>query len=147
MKVYLLQDVKGSGKKGDIVNVSDGYARNFLFPKNFAVEATAQVLSEKKSKDESKAYHHEQEVLAAKKIAERLTGKSIELKAKSGSDGKFFGSITAKEIAQAVKTTYSVSVDKRKIDAPEIKSFGEFEFKLKIMAGIIAIMKVIVTEI
>ena len=99
MKVYLLQDVKSKGKKGDIINVSDGYARNFLFPKKMAVEVNAKVLSEKKTKDESLAYHKEQELLAANEIAERLKGKFVELKAKSGADGRLFGSITAKEIA------------------------------------------------
>lgn len=146
MKVYLLQDVKSKGKKGDIINVSDGYARNFLFPKKVAVEVNAQVLSEKKTKDESVAYHKEQELLAAKKIASRLEGQSVELKAKAGNDGRLFGSITAKEIANAVKVKYNVSVDKRKIEAPEIKAFGKFDFKVKIVTGVIANMIVSVVE-
>lgn len=146
MKVYLLQDVKSKGKKGDIINVSDGYARNFLFPKKVAVEVNAQVLSEKKTKDESVAYHKEQELLAAKKVASRLEGQSVELKAKAGNDGRLFGSITAKEIANAVKVKYNVSVDKRKIEAPEIKAFGKFDFKVKIVTGVIANMIVSVVE-
>ena len=146
MKVYLLQDVKGKGKKGDVVNVSDGYARNFLFPKKVAVEANASVLSEKKSKDEARAYHNEQEFLAAKKIAKHLEGKSIELKVKSGADGKIFGSVTSKEIAGAVRVKYSVDVDRRKIEMPEVKSFGNFEFKVKIMPGVVAKMKLLVSE-
>ena len=146
MKVYLLQDVKGKGKKGDVVNVSDGYARNFLFPKKVAIEANASVLSEKKSKDESRAYHKEQEFLAAKRIAKHLEGKSIELEVKSGADGKIFGAVTSKEIAGAVRVKYSVDVDKRKIEMPEVKSFGNFEFKVKIMSGVVAKMKLLVTE-
>lgn len=146
MKVYLLQDVKSKGKKGDIVNVSDGYARNFLFPKKLAVEVNAKVLSEKKTKDEAVAYHKEQELLAAKKVANRLEGESVELKAKAGTDGRLFGSITAKEIANAVKVKYNVSVDKRKIEAPEIKAFGKFGFKVKIMTGVVANMIVSVVE-
>ena len=146
MKVYLLQDVKSKGKKGDIINVSDGYARNFLFPQKKAVEVNAKVLSEKKTKDESVAYHKEQELLAAKKGASRLEGQYVELKAKAGTDGRLFGSITAKEIANAVKIKYSVSVDKRKIEAPEIKSFGKFDFKVKIMTGVVANMIVSVVE-
>ena len=146
MKVYLLQDVKGKGKKGDVVNVSDGYARNFLFPKKVAVEANASVLSEKKSKDEAKAYRKEQELLAAKKIAKHLDGKSIELEVKSGADGKIFGSVTSKEIAGAVRVKYSVDVDRRKIEMPQVKSFGNFEFKVKIMPGVVAKMKLLVAE-
>ena len=146
MKVYLLQDVKGKGKKGDIVSVSDGYARNFLFPKKVAVEADAKILSEKKSKDEAAAYHKEQEFLAAKKVAKRLEGKSIELKVKSGAQGRIFGSVTSKEIAAAVRVKYSVDVDRRKIEIPEIKSFGSFEFRVKIMAGVVAKMNVLVVE-
>ena len=146
MKVYLLQDVKSKGKKGDIINVSDGYARNFLFPQKMAVEVNAKVLSEKKTKDESVAYHKEQELLAAKKVASRLEGKSVELKAKAGNEGRLFGSITAKEIANAVKVKYNVSVDKRKIEVPEIKAFGKFDFKVKIMTGVIANMIASVVE-
>ena len=125
MKVYLLQDVKSKGKKGDIINVSDGYARNFLFPKKMAVEVNAKVLSEKKTKDESVAYHKEQELLAAKEIAERLEGKLVELKAKAGADGRLFGSITAKEIASAVNMKYNVNIDKRKIESSQIKTLPE----------------------
>ncbi len=146
MKVYLLKDVKSKGKKGDIINVSDGYARNFLFPQKMAVEVNAKVLSEKKTKDESVAYHKEQELLAAKKVASRLEGQSVELKAKAGNDGRLFGSITAKEIANAVKVKYNVSVDKRKIEAPEIKAFGKFDFKVKIMTGVIANMIASIVE-
>lgn len=146
MKVYLLQDVKSKGKKGDIINVSDGYARNFLFPKKMAVEVNAKVLSEKKTKDESVAYHKEQELLAAKKVAGRLEGQFVELKAKAGADGRLFGSITAKEIANAVKVKYNVNIDKRKIEAPEIKAFGKFDFKIKIMTGVVANMIVSVEE-
>lgn len=146
MKVYLLQDVKSKGKKGDIINVSDGYARNFLFPKKMAVEVNAKVLSEKKTKDESLAYHKEQELLAAKRIAERLEGKLVELKAKAGADGRLFGSITAKEIASAVNMKYNVNIDKRKIEASQIKTFGNFDFKVKIMTGVIANMVVSVVE-
>ncbi len=146
MKVYLLQDVKSKGKKGDIINVSDGYARNFLFPKKMAVEVNAKVLSEKKTKDESLAYHKEQELLAANEIAERLKGKFVELKAKSGADGRLFGSITAKEIANAVNMQYNVNIDKRKIEAPQIKTFGKFDFKVKIMTGVTANMIVSVVE-
>lgn len=146
MKVYLLQDVKSKGKKGDIINVSDGYARNFLFPKKMAVEVNAKILSEKKTKDESLAYHKEQELLAASNIAERLEGKHVELKAKAGADGRLFGSITAKEIASEVNIKYNVNIDKRKIEAPQIKTFGKFDFKVKIMTGVIANMVVSVVE-
>lgn len=146
MKVILLQDVKGSGKKGEIINVSDGYARNFLLPKNLAAQATSHVINEKKAKDESAAYHHEQEVLAAKKTAERISGQTITIYAKAGVGGRLFGSVTAKEIANEVKKKYSLSVDKRKISIGEVKAFGGYDFDVKLMPGVITTMKLMVEE-
>ncbi len=146
MKVILTENVKGTGKKGDLVTVSDGYARNFLFPKKFAVEATAQAMNEKRAKDESAAYHHEQEVLAAKKTAQKLSGKQVTVYASAGENGKLFGSVTAKEIAQEVRACYSVDVEKRKISVGEIKTFGEYEFEVKLLPGVTAKMKLVVAD-
>lgn len=146
MKVILLADVKGSGKKGDMLEVSDGYARNFLLKKNLAVEATKQAVAEKTAKDEAAAYHHEQAVLQAKKTAERLKGQAVTLEAKAGTGGKLFGSITAKEIAQVVREKYSVDVEKRKISVGEVKAFGEYSFEVRLMAGVTTTMKLIVSE-
>lgn len=146
MKIYLLEDVKGKGKKGDIVEVSDGYGRNFLIPKKLGKLVDAEVLSEKKSKDDAAVFHREQEILHAKKVAKVLDGGTVEIKAKAGANGKLFGSITSKEVATAIKNLFNVDVDKKKIDLPEIKQFGTFNFVVKIYHEILANMKVFVTE-
>ncbi len=146
MKIYLLEDVKGKGKKGDIIEVSDGYGRNFLIPKKLGKLVDAEVLSEKKSKDDAAVFHREQEILHAKEVAKILDGKTVEIKAKAGANGKLFGSITSKEVAAALKNLFDVDVDKKKIDLPEIKQFGTFNFVVKIYPKIVANMKVFVIE-
>lgn len=144
MKVILLQDVKGHGKSGDLCNVSDGYARNFLFPKNLAVEANSAALSEKKSKEESALHHKNEEIAAAKALAEKLNGKSVTLKAKAGNGGKLFGSVTSKEIAAEIKNTLGVEIDRKKMSVADIKNFGEYTAEIKLYTGIAAKVNVIV---
>ena len=135
MKVVLLADVKGSGKKGELVNVSDGYARNFLFPKKLAKEANAQALNELKNAEDAQA------------SADKINGKSVSILAKAGQGGKLFGSVTAKEIAEAIKKQYGVDVDKRKIDTKgDMKAFGTYECEVKLYSGITATVKAVVTE-
>ena len=147
MKVVLLADVKGSGKKGELVNVSDGYARNFLFPKKLAKEANAQALNELKNAEESKAFKIKQETQAAQASADKINGKSVSILAKAGQGGKLFGSVTAKEIAEAIKKQYGVDVDKRKIDTKgDMKAFGTYECEVKLYSGITATVKAVVTE-
>ena len=147
MKVVLLADVKGSGKKGELVNVSDGYARNFLFPKKLAKEANAQALNELKNAEESKAFKIKQETEAAQASADKINGKSVSILAKAGQGGKLFGSVTAKEIAEAIKKQYGVDVDKRKIDTKgDMKEFGTYECEVKLYSGITATVKAVVTE-
>ena len=147
MKVVLLADVKGSGKKGELVNVSDGYARNFLFPKKLAKEANAQALNELKNAEESKAFKIKQETGAAQASADKINGKSVSILAKAGQGGKLFGSVTAKEIAEAIKKQYGVDVDKRKIDTKgDMKAFGTYECEVKLYSGITATVKAVVTE-
>ena len=147
MKVVLLADVKGSGKKGELVNVSDGYARNFLFPKKLAKEANAQALNELKNAEESKAFKIKQETEAAQASADKINGKSVSILAKAGQGGKLFGSVTAKEIAEAIKKQYGVDVDKRKIDTKgDMKAFGTYECEVKLYSGITASVKAVVTE-
>ena len=147
MKVVLLADVKGSGKKGELVNVSDGYARNFLFPKKLAKEATAQALNELKNAEESKAFKIKQETEAAQASADKINGKSVSILAKAGQGGKLFGSVTAKEIAEGIKKQYGVDVDKRKIDTKgDMKAFGTYECEVKLYSGITATVKAVVTE-
>ena len=108
MKVILLQDVKGSGKKGDLVNVADGYARNFLLAKGHAMEATAGAINNKKTQDAAKAHHAQMELDNAKAEKERLDGKTVHVTAKAGNGGKLFGAVTAKEIASALKQEYQL---------------------------------------
>ena len=146
MKVILKQDVKGLGKKGQLVSTSDGYARNFLFPKGLAAEANAQAMSELKNKEDAERYRIKTETAAAQKAADEITGKTIRISAKAGQNGKLFGSVTAKEIAETLKSTFGVNVDKRKINVEEIKQFGTYEFEVKLYTGISAKLYVMVGE-
>ena len=146
MKVVLKQDVKGLGKKGELVNASDGYARNFLFPKNLAVEANAQNMSELKNREQAEKYRIETETAAAKKNAENISGKTIRLTAKAGQNGKLFGSVTSKEIAEKLASEFGIKVDKRKVVVDDIKQFGTYEFEVKLYQGISAKLFVMVGE-
>ena len=147
MKVILLSDVKGTGTKGELVNVNDGYARNFLFPKKLAKEASAQALNELKNAQEAQAFKKKTEEEAARKTAAALEGKSVKLTAKAGKGDKLFGSVTAKEIAEALRLQYGVEVDKRKISlSADIKSFGTFECEVKLYTGISAKIFAVVSE-
>ena len=147
MKVILTEDVKGSGKKGDLVEVADSYARNCLLKKGLAIEATATAINNKKTQDAAKAHHAQVELDAAIANKERLNGKSVTVTAKAGNGGKLFGAVTSKEIAAALKAEYKLDVDKKKIAINgEIKAFGTFSFGLKLHNGVVAAMKVVVKE-
>ena len=146
MKVVLKQDVKGLGKKGQLVNASDGYARNFLFPKNLAVEANAQNMSELKNREQAEKYKIETETAAAKANAEKMAGKTIKITAKAGANGKLFGSVTSKELAEKIGDEFGIKVDKKKIVVDDIKQFGTFEFEVKLYTGISAKLFVMVGE-
>ena len=115
MTVILLQDVKGKGKKGELCNVSDGYARNFLFPKNLAIEADSAAMSELKSREQAAEHHKKEELAAAKDTAAKLNGQTVVIKAKAGSSGKLFGSVTSKEIVEALSKATGITVDKKKM--------------------------------
>ena len=148
MKVMLLQDVKGTGKKGELVNVSDGYARNFLFPRNLARVADAQALNEFKNAEQSKQYKIEQQTKEAQATADKLKDVTLELKAKAGQGGRLFGSVTSKEIAAEIKKQYNFSIDKRKISLDcDIKAFGVYNCEIKLFGGVVAKLKVSVTEL
>lgn len=139
MKVVLLQDVKSLGKRGELVNVSDGYARNFLFPKNLAKEANAQAMNELRNAEQSKQYKIETERAAATKAKEILEGSKFIMPAKAGESGKLFGKITAKELSAEIKRQKSLDIDKRKIVVSEdIKSLGEYSAEIKLYTGITA---------
>ncbi len=147
MKVILLSNVRGSGKKGETVKVSDGYARNYLFPKNLAKEATPQALQELSNEKASLAHRKELEKEEAERIANTINGKSVTIISKSGSGGKLFGAVTSKDIAAKINEVYNVLVDKRKIHLNEdIKALGTYRFEVKVYNGIAAEMSVTVTD-
>ena len=147
MKVIFTQDVKGSGKKGEIKNVADGYARNCLLSKGLAVEATPKNLSDLKGKQDSAQHKIDVEKAEAGKTAEVINGKKVVIKAKAGSAGKLFGAVTSSQIADAVAEQYGQKVDKKKINLKaEIKNFGEYEAEIKLYTGISAKVTVEVTE-
>lgn len=141
MKVILLCDVKGSGKKDDILNVSDGYARNFLFPKKWAVEATPGAVKEieRKRANEEKLERERRD--AAQKVAESIRGQMITLKVKCGAQGRLYGSITNQEIADALKEQFGVEVEKRRIECEPIRQTGDVIIEVKVYSGISANMK------
>ena len=147
MKVILLADVKGAGKKGELANVSDGYARNFLFPRKLAMEANAQAMNELKNREAAQKHREEEQLASAKAAADTLSGKIVTITAKAGSAGRLFGSVTAKEVAEAVASQLEVQVDRRKITmAADIKAFGSYEAEIKFHPGISAKITVKVTE-
>ena len=124
MKVILKQDVKGQGKKGELVNVSDGYARNFLFPRGLAVEADAQAMNDLKNREEAAKYRDDMEKKSAQAAAGLLTGKTLKLTAKAGQGGRLFGSVTTKEVAEELKKQFGLDIEKRKIAMADIKAYG-----------------------
>lgn len=143
MKVILLQDVKGSGKKNQIVDVNDGYARNFLFPRKLAKEATSTNINAVEVQNKAEA--HRKEVLKAEAIenANKLSKLSVTVTGKGG-NGKMFGSISASDVAEAIKKEHGLDIDKKKIDIPQMKTEGEYTVTLKLFPEVSAKMKVIV---
>ena len=147
MKVILTEDVKGSGKKGELITASDGYARNYLLPKKLAIEATPQALNELKQKDDAKARRIALEKKAAQDSADIVKEKTVKITGAAGQNGKLFGSVTAEKIADEIKKQYGLDVDKRKISLEEdIKSFGTFNAEVKFGYGISAKLYVLVSE-
>ena len=147
MKVVLLEDVKGSGKKGELVNVSDGYARNFLFPRKLAKEANAQAMNELKNAQAAAEHRVQVEKDNANEAKAKLDGKSVKIIAKAGQGGKLFGSVTSKEIAEELNKQYGLSVPKQKIVLEEpIKTFGVHRVKAKLYQDIAGEILVQVVE-
>ena len=146
MKVILCQDVKGQGKKGQLVNVSDGYARNFLFPKGLAIEANATAMNELKNRESSEQHKLAEEKKAAENLKVAIDGKTVTLHAKAGAAGKLFGAVTSKEVAEELKKLYKVEIDKRKIAMQDLKTYGTITAEVKIYQGITATITVHVTE-
>ena len=147
MKVLLLADVKGQGKKDQIVEVSDGYARNFLFPKKLAVAADAKVMSETRSKEEAKKFRLKEEKAAAIALAEKIATLTVKITASSGADGRLYGSVTTKDIAEALKAQHKIDLDKRKLVLAEnIKAYGTYNVEAKVYPEVSAKLKVTVTQ-
>ena len=147
MKVILKADVKSLGKKGELVNTSDGYARNFLFPKGLAIEANAQAMNDFNNKEKAKQFHKAEEIKAANELKDRLEGKTFKLTAKAGANGKLFGSVTAKDVAGEIQKATGEAIDKRKIVMQDIKAFGTVQAEIKVYQGITAKVFVQVTEV
>lgn len=146
MKVILNQDVKGLGKKGELVNTSDGYARNFLFPRKLASEANSQAMTELQNRENSKKHKIAVETQEAKDTAAKIEGKIIKVTAKAGQGGRLFGSVTSKEIAAEMKNQFGIDIDRRKITVNDIKAFGTYPATVKLYQGVTAEFKVAVSE-
>ena len=146
MKVILNQDVKGLGKKGELVNTSDGYARNFLFPRKLASEANSQAMTELQNRENSKKHKIAVETQEAKVAAAKIEGKIIKVTAKAGQGGRLFGSVTSKEIAAEMKNQFGIDIDRRKITVNDIKAFGTYPATVKLYQGVTAEFKVAVSE-
>ena len=146
MKVILTSDVKSLGKKGEMVNVADGYARNFLFPRGLAAEANAQSLTELKNREQAAQHKIAVDTQNARDAAAALEGRTVRVSAKAGANGKLFGSVTAKEVAENIKKQFGVETDKRKITIEDVKSYGTYEAEVKLYAGISAKIYVQVSE-
>lgn len=143
MKVILLSDIKGVGKKDEIINANDGYARNYLFPKKLAVEATAGNLGNLKAKQESNQYRKDVQKEEAIKIASKLKDITLVIKVKAGENGKIFGGVTAKEISENLNIQYKIQIDKKKINLSEtIKTLGTVNVDIKLYEGVAGKLKV-----
>ncbi|WP_392485937.1 50S ribosomal protein L9 [Haloimpatiens sp. FM7315] len=147
MKVILLKDVKALGKAGDVVNTSDGYARNFLFPKNLAKEATEGNVKSLNLRKEAERKRKTEEMEKAQKLAAELKGKEVKISVKVGENGRLFGAITSKDIKDAMKEQCNIDVDKKKIISEAIKQEGTYEVEVKLYPEVSTKIKVVVTSI
>ena len=137
MKVVLLKDLKGKGKKGDIISVNDGYATNFLVPNGYAVVGTNSAVNEANQAKQANTYHEEQNRLKAQDLANKLKDKSVTIKVKAGANNKIFGSVTNKEVSTGL-ANIGFDIDKKKIELEQVKSLGDYTAKLKLYPNITA---------
>ena len=144
MKVILLQDVKGQGKKGQLINVSDGYARNFLFPRKLAAVADASALNIARSKEAAADFHEAENVAAAQALAAKINDKTVTVKTKGGASGRLFGKVTGKEVAAALSELTGTTIDKKKVELEtrDIKEAGVYNGKVRLYVGVVASFKV-----
>ena len=147
MKLILTKDVKGQGKKDQIIEVSDGYARNFLIPRGLAVPADAKSMNDVKNREDSRLHKIETEKAAAKEIAAKLEKITVKIVGQAGSDGRLYGSVTAKDIAEALQKQHGIVIDKRKLSLPEtIKAFGTYNTEVKLYTEVTGKVKVTVSD-
>ena len=147
MKVILLSDVKGQGKKNDVIEVSDGYAKNFLIPRKLAKAADAQSLNDVKVREEARLYRIATEKKEAQELAKRLDTLVVKIKASSGADGRLYGSITAKDISEQLAADYGITIDKRKLVLSEnIKAYGSYEVEAKLYTEVVGKVHILVCE-
>ena len=145
MKVILLQNVKALGKKDDVVEVAEGYAANFLLPRKLAIRADNQAINDLKGKEESKRFKIEEERKAAKAIAERLASITVKIRSASGADGRLYGAVTSKDVAEALAKDFGITVDKRKIEMSDnIKSYGSYTLNVKLYEGVVGKIALVV---
>ena len=148
MKVILKQDIKGIGKKDEIHEVSDGYARNYLFPRKLAAVADASAVNVARSKEAAADFHEAETVAAAKALAAKIEGKTVTIKAKGGASGRLHGKVTGKEVAEALAQLAGSPIDKKKIELPSaIKEFGSYDASVRLYAGVVAPFKLKVEEL
>lgn len=147
MKVILLDNIKGVGKKDEVINASDGYARNFLLPRKLAVEANAENMSKLKNKQDSVQHKKDVEKEKAEEIAKKLKDITVNIKVKAGDNGRIFGGVTSKEISESLKQQFKIDVDKKKIVVNEtIKNLGVFSVQVKLFEGIVGVLKINVCQ-
>ena len=143
MKVILLDNIKGVGKKDEVINAADGYARNYLLPRKLAVEANAENMSKLNNNKEAASFRKDVEKQNAEELAKKLKGIMLKIKVKAGENGKIFGGVTSKEISENLKSQYNYIIDKKKIDLKEnIKTLGEFNVSIKLYEGVVASLKI-----
>lgn len=143
MKVILKDNIKGVGKKNEVINASDGYARNFLFPKNLAVEATPENMQKLNSQNQAKQYRKDQEKEQAQEIAKKLEKITVEIKVQAGENGKIFGSVSSKEISESLEKEHKISIDKKKIEIKEpIKVLGTRTVEARLFEGVLGKIKI-----
>lgn len=143
MKVILLSDIKGVGKKDQVIEASDGYARNYLFPKKLALEANTENMSKLKARQNSNQFKKDTEKKQAEEIAKKIKGIMLKIKVRAGENGKIFGGVTSKEISDGLKRDYNIDIDKKKILLNEtIKTIGTFTIDIKLYEGVIGKLKI-----
>lgn len=147
MKLILTKDVKGQGKKDQIIEVSDGYARNFLIPKGLAIPADAKSMNEVKNREDSRLHKIETEKAAAKETAAKLEKVTVKIVGQAGADGRLYGSVTAKDIAEALEKQHGIVIDRRKLTLSEnIKTFGTYNTEVKLYTEVTGKVKVVVSD-